>query len=121
MSLSSHLYYQSSSPVCTIFRGEMPVLALLGILSFSQTSYGYIRSILLAFSCGRILKLVWILWILQNIRPCADSLSFVFPKVALQLNIVVSLWPTDSTDFLHVLTSHLPKPACAAVGSMQES
>lgn len=119
--LPSHLNYQSPSLIFTIFKGEIPLLALLGVLSLSQASYGHVCSMLLAFSYGRILKLVCILWILQNTRPSADSLSFLFPKVALQLKFVVSLWPIDPTDFLHVLTSHLPKPTRAAFGNIQES
>ena len=72
--------------------GKYLPLALLDILRISQTFYGYTHSVLFVPSYGRILKPVCLLWILQCTRPSADSLSFVFPKVALQLKCVISLW-----------------------------
>ena len=47
-------------------------------------------------------------FILQHTKVSADSLSFVFSKVVLQLKFVASPWPTD-LDLLHVLICHLPK------------
>ena len=47
-------------------------------------------------SCGRILKLVCLLCILGCTVSAADSVSFVFLKVVLQLRFAVSSLPTDS-------------------------
>ena len=41
-------------------------------------------------SCGRILKLLCFLLILQHTKPTVGNLSFVFLKVVLELEIVVS-------------------------------
>ena len=50
---------------------------------------------LLVPSCGRILKLVWLLIILQCIRPVVGCRPFVFLKEILQLNFMLSPLPTD--------------------------
>ena len=73
---------------------KYPPSALPGILRLSQTFYGYVCSMFLAPSCGRIL--VCLPSILQSTRWSADSLRFAFPKAELNLKFVVSPRPTDS-------------------------
>lgn len=59
-------------------------------------------------SCGRILKLVWLFWILKHIRQSVESFSFVFLKLVWRLKFwllpglqitltlhVSSAWPSD--------------------------
>ena len=61
----------------------------LEILSFSRTFHEYICSMHLTPSCGRILKLLWLLSILQHTKPNADSL-FCFPKSGATAQVLVS-------------------------------
>ena len=51
---------------------------------------------LLALSCSRTFKFVRLLMVLQCIRLAVGNLSFVFPKVVLQLKTVISSFPADS-------------------------
>ena len=66
----------------------------------SQIFYGCTSSALIVPSYDTILNLVCLVLILQNTRPSADSLPFIFPKMALQLKFVVShglqIWTSKS-------------------------
>lgn len=93
--------------------------ALVGILKLSQTFYGYTCSLLLAPSCGRILKLVWILLILQHNRSWrADSHRLLFPRMARKLKFAVSplprVWVAFYTHSLAIYqySSSLPLGIC---------
>ena len=85
----------------------MPSVSPAEILGLSQ-SCEYSCSILLASYPGQTLKLVCLLSILQRTRLGSHRLPFAFPRVELKFTFVVSLWPTDSGGFLHMLTSCLP-------------
>ena len=61
---------------------------------FSDLEWIYLLTFL-AHSCGRILKLVYHLWILQCTRSNADNLPFV-SQVVLHFKFLVSLWSTDT-------------------------
>ena len=78
---------------------------------------GYAYSTFLVASCGRILKLICLLSILQCTRPEADRLPFAFPRIELKLEFVVSPWPAD----LGHLSTHahycLPELALTAIRS----
>lgn len=63
---------------------------------FSQTSYGYTFCMLLATSCGRFLKFVCPLLILQCTGLSDDSFPFAFPREVQKLKFVISPWPIDS-------------------------
>ena len=64
---------------------------------------------ILAPSCGKILKLVCLLSLLQCSEPSADSLPFAFPGAELKVKFVVSSGLQIWAGFLHTLSSHLPK------------
>ena len=68
----------------------------ISLTSDSEAFCRYTCSKFLVPSCGRILKLVCLLLILQHTRLGDDSLPFVSPKVALEFKLAVSPWPTDS-------------------------
>ena len=72
---------------------------------------GYTCCTLLSPSCGRILKLVYFLWIRHHTRPSADILPFVFSEVAPQLKVWFFSGPQNLACFLQVLTRCPPKLA----------
>ena len=98
--------------------GEEYLLStLLGVMRLSQTIYEYAYSTLLASFCGKILKLLCLLLILQHTRPGADRVSLAFPKASYSSSFQslsgLQIW----VGLLHVLTSHLPKLSLAVVGT----
>ena len=90
--------------------------SLLEILRLSQAFYGYACPVLLAQFCGRVLTLVLrLLLTLQCTRSSVGSLSLLFPKVTLQLKLVISPWTANSAYFLHVFIFCLPKLTLTAI------
>lgn len=81
------LHIWSSSPpppvLLITFRREIPSISLLGILSLSQTVYGYMCSTMIALSW--ILKLICLLSILQH--PECWKPSFYFAKVSTKAQV----------------------------------
>ena len=79
---------------------------LLHILRLSEIFYGYACSKLLASRCGRILKFVCLLPVLQHTRPGVDNLPFAF---ACGLSLACKLgqlsasahWPSAKAHSLH--------------------
>lgn len=68
--------------------------AILGILNLCQTFYGYTCSTLLSTSCGRVLKLVCLLSMLQHTRP-GQIVSHYFSKGDTKVQVVISFWVID--------------------------
>ena len=106
--LLAFLTVVTSSGSDSLYVGDRYLLSALLDSEVSYTSHGYICSMLLDPSCGRILKLVWLFWVLKHIRQSVESFSFVFLKLVWRLKFwllpglqitltlhVSSAWPSD--------------------------
>ena len=75
----------------TAFQREIFSISCIRDLRFSQTFYGIVHlihaSCSVALSCGRILKLVCLLSVLQCNRTSADSLPLFFPKCGTKVQV----------------------------------
>lgn len=101
-----------TSSVC----GRHLLLQPCWILGLSWTCHGHICSLLLAPSCGRICKLIWLFWILRwgNV----ESFSFCFLKLVWRLKFWLLLATTTDhktcSPSMWALCGHLTKPTVTA-------
>lgn len=78
---------------------------------------GYTCFMLLAHSCGRILKFICLLWNQQWTRLRVFIL-FCFPKDGIKAWVCGVFWPADSAGFLFLLTSCFTKLTHSAADSI---